>query len=70
MEKKTTIDSIVRGFVILIGEHQLPTDLAVLNLGEFDIILGIDWLTTWHGTIDCVAKKVYFHPPDQGEFYF
>ena len=27
---------------------------------EFDIILGIDWLTKYHATLDCASKLITF----------
>ena len=32
---------------------------------EFDVILGIDWLTTHHAKIDCFHKIISFHIPNQ-----
>lgn len=34
LEKKTFVDSVMRGCVILIGDYELPTDLVVLDLRE------------------------------------
>ena len=40
----------VKGCVISIDGHELIADLIVLDVGEFDIILGMDWFSTWHAT--------------------
>ena len=49
---------------------ELHVDLILLKLHDFDIILGMDWLTTHHALIDCFAKKATFHIPGQPEFSF
>lgn len=33
----------------------LPTNLVVIDMKEFDVILGMDWLTTYETTIDCFS---------------
>ena len=39
---------------IRIGENIIKNDLVVLNLIEFDIILGMDWLSKHPTCIDCL----------------
>ena len=36
----------------------LEADLILLPMTDFDIILGMDWLSKWGVTIDCRNKKV------------
>lgn len=60
----------MQGCDIVIGDHESPVGLAALDFREFDIILSMDWLTTWHDTFDCFVKRVCFHPPEQSEFCF
>ena len=38
----------------------LHADLIVLNMIDFDIILGIDWLALYHACINCHGKQVSF----------
>ena len=33
-------------------------DLVVINLREFDVILGTDWLSKNHAIVDCQTKEV------------
>lgn len=56
--------------VILMGNLELCVDLLVLDLGDFDIVLGMVWLTSWHAIIDYITKGVCFHPPGQSQFCF
>ena len=37
--------------------------LILLQLHDFDIILGMDWLATNHALVDCFAKRVTFRIP-------
>ena len=32
---------------------------------EFDVIMGMDWLASCYATVDCRAKRVYFHFPNE-----
>ncbi|KAL8155199.1 hypothetical protein AgCh_000543 [Apium graveolens] len=39
--------------------HKFSADLILFKLGEFDIILGMDWLGENTAQINCKSKKVY-----------
>ena len=36
----------------------LTVDLRVMDMSEFDVILGTDWLTAYRVVIDCERKRV------------
>ena len=40
-------------------------DLIPFKLGEFDVILGMDWLSKHDSQIDCRNKKVMVKTPDE-----
>ena len=44
----------------MINNVVLLVDLLPLNLIEFDIILGMDFLSKYHANVDCFKKKVRF----------
>ena len=48
----------------------MPVDLVILDLQDFDVILGIDWLASYHAFVDCFGKQVTFSIPGQTEFSF
>nr|CAD1829264.1 unnamed protein product [Ananas comosus var. bracteatus] len=49
----------------------MPVDLLALRkLGEFDVVLGMDWLTKYYATIDCKNRTVTFREPGQTEVVF
>ena len=41
-----------------ISEILLTMDLRVMEMSEFEVILGMDWLTTHRFIIDCDCKRV------------
>ncbi|XP_042415867.1 uncharacterized protein LOC122005028 [Zingiber officinale] len=48
----------------------LMVDLQVLDMLEFDIILGMDWLAKYYTTVDCSVRVVTFRPPGQPSWVF
>ncbi|KAA0039195.1 gag protease polyprotein [Cucumis melo var. makuwa] len=40
-----------------IANHVLDVTLLVLDMQDFDVILGMDWLSANHSSIDCFAMK-------------
>ena len=48
---------------ILVHGHEMPADLVLLPLQEFDVILGMDWLSRHRARVDCFAKTVSFESP-------
>ena len=39
-------------------------DLRVIDMSEFDVILGMDWLTAHQVVIDCDRRRVTAYTPD------
>ena len=56
-------NQMLRACSIQISDRTLYADLVVLPMLNFEIILGIDWLTKYHATIDCNKKIIIFQPP-------
>ena len=46
-----------------IGEQSFSVDLIPFKLGEFDVILGMDWLSSNDAQIDYKGKKVKLNIP-------
>ena len=55
---------------IEIGGCCVYVDLIPFKLGEFDVILGMDWLSEYEAYIDCKNKRVTLRIPDQQEVVF
>ncbi|KAA0040547.1 pol protein [Cucumis melo var. makuwa] len=53
-----------------IANHMLDVTLLVLDMQDFDVILGMDWLSANHENINCFGKEVVFNPPSGASFKF
>ena len=53
-----------------IASHEFEADLIVLDIHDFDIILGMDWLAKHRATVDCHRKEVHFSQPGEQEVIF
>ncbi|XP_042444069.1 uncharacterized protein LOC122029195 [Zingiber officinale] len=53
----------VKGCPLDFNGQTIMVDLQVLEMVEFDIILGMDWLAMNHAIVDCRARVVTFRPP-------
>jgi len=56
--------------MLILEGRELPADLIILSMREFDVILGIDWLTKFHAIMDCVSKSISFLIPGTQPFIF
>ena len=55
---KARIDRICRGCELEIFRILLTVDLRVIDMLEFEVILGMDWLTAHRVVIDCDRMRV------------
>ncbi|KAL8105263.1 hypothetical protein AgCh_029162 [Apium graveolens] len=58
-QEKIPVNQLCPKCEIDISGHKFSADLILFKLGEFDIILGMDWLGKNNAQIDCKTKKVY-----------
>ena len=42
----------------VIGNDKLFTDRFVIPMGEYDVILGMDWLSKYQATVDCFGQQI------------
>nr|GEX37554.1 hypothetical protein [Tanacetum cinerariifolium] len=47
---------VLRGCTLGLVGHPFDIDLIPVELGSFDVIIGMDWLTKYHALIDCDEK--------------
>nr|GFA13713.1 hypothetical protein [Tanacetum cinerariifolium] len=52
------IDTILRGCTVNFQNHAFNIDLMPVELGSFDVIIGMDWLRRCHAVIVCDEKLV------------
>ena len=45
---------------MLIEARELPVDLVLFDVMDFDVILGMDWLSQHYATVDCRRKEVIY----------
>ena len=55
---RARIGMICRGCELEISEILLTVDLRVMDMSEYDITLGMDWLTAYRVVIDCERRRV------------
>ncbi|KAJ0491386.1 putative aspartic peptidase, active, aspartic peptidase domain superfamily [Helianthus annuus] len=58
------IVDIVKNCKISLNNHVIPIDLMPMELGEFDIVIGMDWLTPYHAEIICDKRIVRLPLPN------
>ena len=49
---------------LTIGTHVFPSDLIILESQGLDVILGMDWMSKYGGSIDCASKSIYLTTPE------
>ncbi|GJU44479.1 putative reverse transcriptase domain-containing protein [Tanacetum coccineum] len=52
------VNTIIRGCTLNFMNHTFNIDLMPVPLGSFDVIIGMDWLTKYHGVIICDEKII------------
>ena len=67
---KVRIDKVCKSCELEFAGYRVLCDLRVINMAEFDVILGMDWLTTNRAVLDCHDKSVTAVTPEGVELYF
>ena len=61
---RASIGMICRGCELEISGTLLTVDLMIMDMSEFDVILGMDWLTAYRVVIDCERRRVTAYTQD------
>ena len=61
---RARIGMICRGCELEISGTLLTVDLRIMDMSEFDVILGMDWLTAYRVVIDCECRRVTAYTQD------
>ena len=64
------VDRVVRDSRVLIGGQEFLADLVALDMRDFDVVLGMDWLSRHRATLDCYKKELKLHRPGKLEVKF
>ncbi|GKE23220.1 putative reverse transcriptase domain-containing protein [Tanacetum coccineum] len=62
--KSLTTNTILRGCTLNLQNHLFKIDLLPIELGSFDVIVGMDWMAEHHAEVMCYEK--YIRVPTQG----
>ncbi|XP_068319493.1 uncharacterized protein [Pyrus communis] len=61
--ERCIVDCVYLGCPVIVENVVMPADLILLDIVDFDVILGTDWLHFNRANIDCYGKIVMFHRP-------
>ena len=67
---RARIRMICRGCELEISRILLTVDLRVMDMSEFDVILGMDWLMAYRVAIDCERRRVTAYTQDDTHVTF
>ncbi|TYK24242.1 putative Retrotransposon protein [Cucumis melo var. makuwa] len=59
-----------KGMSDRVSKPDVRCDLTSLDMQDFDVILGINWLSANHASINCFCKEVIFNPRSGASFKF
>ncbi|XP_073014523.1 uncharacterized protein [Primulina eburnea] len=68
--KTIETQKVYRNCEICINEQTFEVELIQLNMVEFDIILGMDWLAKNHAVVDCQKKEIRLQTLTKEEVLF
>ena len=61
---RVRIDKIFGDYELEISEILLTVDLRVMDISDFNVILGMDWLTAHRVVIDCDSRRITAYTQD------
>ncbi|KAL7184151.1 hypothetical protein ACSBR2_026329 [Camellia fascicularis] len=59
-----------RGYDIEVADHRLPFSFVLMDMSGFDVILCMDWLSSYRAVIDCYRQRVTVCTLSGDCFYF
>ena len=67
---RARIVMICRGCELEISGTLLTVDLKIMDMSEFDVILGMDWLKVYRIVINCERRRVTAYTQDGTRMVF
>ena len=67
---RVSVDKICRDYELEISGILLMVDLRVMDISDFNINLGMDWLTAHLVVIDCDSRRIIAYTPDGSRVNF
>jgi len=65
-----TSDAMINDCPIIINERKFPSYIVHLEVKDFDVILGMDWLARHRLSVNCHKKEVSIKPLDGEELVY
>jgi len=59
---------VYRNCIVTVCDRDTLADLVELEMVDFDVIMGMDWLASCYATVDCRTKTLHFHFPKEAVF--
>lgn len=56
---------VYRGYVMSIRGRETLVDLIELDMLDFDVILGMDWIHSCDASLDCRTQRLNFYFPNE-----
>ena len=60
-----TTSRVYRSCPVVICGREFSANMFMINIGGYDMILGVMWLSKYHAVIDCQSKSIIFQIPHQ-----
>ncbi|XP_017233369.2 uncharacterized protein LOC108207432 [Daucus carota subsp. sativus] len=70
MRTSVSISDVYRECLIVVGDRNYKVNLLLMMMHDFDIILGMDWLSEYRETINCEEKRVIFGDVNKPEYVY
>ena len=67
---RARIGMICRGYELEISGTLFTVDMRIMDMLEFDVILGMDWLIAYKVIIDCECRRVTAYTQDDTRVVF
>src|SRR5262249_14519100 len=58
------------GVDVVVDGRSLVASVHILDMHDYDVILGMDWLSQHHALLDCQKRRVLFRIPGEKELCF
>jgi len=58
LRENINVDEVYKKVVLYVEGMELQVDLMPLELYDFDLILGMDWLSKYKAQVNCFTKTV------------
>ena len=64
------LGKVCKDCTLTLEDRDLPAELIILPMKEFDVIFGFDWPTKYNAKLDCISKTITFSVPGSFPFNF